>query len=295
MKERSLYGFQKEDGTVWIRNCVKNARIEQRYKIHSLLHYEKSSFQEISIVESKGYGRMLVLDGTPQISTEEGFVYNEMISHVPLLTHPKPKKVGIIGGGDCGPAREAMKYKEVERIDVVELDQRVIELCRKWLTPASVYENEPRLTMIYEDGYDWLQQQTERYDVLIIDRPDPVGPGKKLFSAEFYQSVYDSLGDDGVVVFQSGSPYYNITTLKRTVKNVKALFPIAYTYLCTIPLYPCGIWSFTIASKKWDPLKADLSRLPDAHTQYIDSEVYRAAFVLPKYIKKIINEALTEE
>ena len=289
-KERSLYGFHKEDGTVWIRNFVGNVRIEQWYKIQSLLQYEKSQYQEISIVESKGFGRMLVLDGTPQISMKEGFIYNEMISHIPLVTHPNPKKVAMIGGGDCGPARETMKYREVEQIDVVELDPKVTELCRKWLTPASVYDNETRLTMIHEDGYDWIQRQKGRYDVLIIDRPDPVGPGAKLFTVEFYQSVFDSLTDDGVVVFQSGSPYYNISTLQRTVKNAKKLFPIVYPYLFTIPLFPCGIWSFTLASKKWEPLKADRSRLQDENTQYIDADVYQSAFVLPKYVKKLIEE-----
>lgn len=291
-KERPLYGYHKEDDTVWIRNYVGNARIEQRYKIHSLLHFEKSPFQEIGIVESKGYGRMLVLDGIPQISMKEGFIYNEMISHVPLVTHPQPKKVGMIGGGDCGPARETMKYQEVEQIDVVEIDANVTEVCRKYLTPSSVYENESRLTMIHEDGYEWIKNQKGVYDILMIDRPDPVGPGYKLFSSEFYQSVFDSLTDDGLVVFQSGSPYYNISTLQRTVKNVKSLFPIVYTYLVTIPLFPCGIWSFTLASKKWDPLKADLSRLQEQETQYIDQEVFKAAFVLPKYVKKIIEDAI---
>ncbi|MBB6445378.1 polyamine aminopropyltransferase [Bacillus benzoevorans] len=290
-KERSLYGFHKENSTVWIRNFVGNARIEQWYKIHSLLHYEKSTYQEISIVESKGFGRMLVLDGTPQNSMKEGFIYNEMISHIPLVTHPHPKKVAMIGGGDCGPARETMKYKEVEQIDVVELDPKVTELCRKYLTPASAYENETRLTMIHEDGYDWIQKQKDLYDILMIDRPDPVGPGTKLFSKEFYQAVYDGLTDDGIVVFQSGSPFYNISTLQRTVKNVQVHFPIVYTYLVTIPLFPCGIWSFTLASKKWDPLKADLTRLQDQDTQYIDREVYKAAFALPKYVKKLVDES----
>jgi spermidine synthase len=290
-KERSLYGFHKEDGTVWIRNFVGNARIEQWYKIHSLLHYEKSSYQEISIVESKGFGKMLVLDGTPQNSMKEGYIYNEMISHIPLVTHPNPRKVAMIGGGDCGPARETMKYSEVEQIDVVELDPKVTELCRKYLTPASVYANEMRLSMIHEDGYDWIQNQKDLYDILMIDRPDPVGPGTKLFSKEFYQAVYDGLTEDGIVVFQSGSPFYNISTLQRTVKNVRVLFPIVYTYLVAIPLFPCGVWSFTLASKKWDPLKADLNRLQDQDTQYIDREVYKAAFALPKYVKKLVEDA----
>lgn len=285
----ALSGYRKEDGVLWIWNYVTNAKIEVGYKIKALLHYEESPFQQISIVDTIRFGRMLVLDGTPQMSTGDGFIYNEMISHIPIVTHDHPKKIAMIGGGDCGPAREAMKYSSVEQIDVVELDERVTEVCRTWLTPSSFYENDSRMKMIHKDGFDWIREQNGSYDVLIIDRPDPVGPGKKLFKADFYQYVYDCLTEDGVVAFQSGSPFYNTSTLKGTVENLRRLFPIVRTYLVTIPLFPSGIWSFTIASKKSDPLMADLSKLQDQNTQYINPEVFRASFVLPKYVKEIVD------
>lgn len=285
-----LSGFRKDDnGVLWISNYVTNAKIRINYKVQDLLHFEQSKYQQISIVDTIGFGRMLVLDGTPQISTIEGFIYNEMISHVPIVTHPNPKRVAMIGGGDCGNARETMKYKGVEKIDVVEIDKRVVELCRKWLTPQSAYENDKRLNMIYEDGFEWIQGQNGSYDVLLIDRPDPVGPGKKLFSSDFYEYVYDALSDDGVVVFQSGSPFYNQSTLKRTVKNLREKFPIVRTYLMTIPLFPCGLWSFTLASKKYDPLKADLSKLQDSDTKYISQDLFKASFTLPKYVQNLID------
>ncbi|MFD2679207.1 polyamine aminopropyltransferase [Bacillus seohaeanensis] len=287
--KKPLSGYRKDKGVLWISSYVGNARVKMDYKIKALLHYEQSPFQEISIVDTKGFGKMLVLDGTPQVSTGEGFIYNEMISHIPIVTHPNPKKVAMIGGGDCGPAREAMKYKGIEQIDVVELDPRVTELCRKWLTPNSYYENDQRFTMIHRDGYEWIQEQKGKYDVLMIDRPDPVGQAKKLFSSDFYKSVYDGITDDGVVVFQSGSPYYNVSTLKGTVKNLSKLFPIVKTYLATIPLFPCGLWSFTIASKKWDPLEANINKLQHQDTQYISPEIFTSSFVLPKYVEKIVE------
>lgn len=291
-REKSLSGLKKEgDGNIWIWNYVANAHVEVGYKTQSLLHYEKSPYQQISIVETKLFGRMLVLDGTPQNSMNEGFIYNEMISHVPLVTHPNPKKVGMIGGGDCGPAREVMKYTGVEEITVCELDAKVTEICRKYLTPESVFEKESRLHMVHLDGMDWIKEKKSDFDVLIIDRPDPVGPGRKLFSSDFYQYVYDALTDDGIAVFQSGSPIYNVSTLQGTIKNLRERFPIVRTYLVTIPLFPCGIWSFTLASKKWDPIEADLNRLLDKDTQYIDRNVFLSSFVLPKYVKKIIDEA----
>jgi spermidine synthase len=286
----SLTGYKKDDqGVLWLWNYVGKTRLKSGYKIKTLLHYEQSPFQEISIVDTKGFGRMLVLDGIPQVSTMEGFIYNEMISHIPIVTHPDPKKVAMIGGGDCGPAREAMKYAGIEQIDVVEIDQRVTELCRLWLTPSSHYDQ--RVRMHHRDGLEWIQENKGNHDVLIIDRPDPVGPGAKLFKPDFYQHVFDCLSEDGIVVFQSGSPLNNTSTLKKTVQNARELFPIVRTYLATIPLFPSGIWSFTIASKKWDPLLADLNRLQHMDTQYIDPEIFLASFVLPKYVKKIVDEA----
>jgi spermidine synthase len=292
MKERnSLSRFKKDDnGILWIANYVAKARMTTSYKVKSLLHYEKSAYQQISIVDTKGFGKMLVLDGTPQITEMDGFIYNEMISHVPIVTHPDPKKVAMIGGGDAGHAREAIKYETIDQIDVIEIDQRVTEVCRQWLTPSSYFEQDQRIQTIHRDGLEWIQEQENSYDVLMIDRPDPVGPGEKLYEPQFYQRVYHSLTDDGVAAIQSGSPFYNASTLKRTVASLRAFFPIVRTYLFSIPSFPCGIWSFTIASKKWDPLQADLTRLQHMDTKYIDPDVFRAAFVLPKYVKEIIDE-----
>ena len=288
--EIPLKKYKQVDEDLWISNYVAKARIRTEYKVKSLLHYEISPYQEISVVDTKGFGRMLVLDGIPQNSSGEGFIYNEMISHIPIVTHPNPKAVGMIGGGDCGPAREAMKYSGIEKIDVVEIDQQVTDVCRTWLTPSSYYDNDRRFSMIHLDGVEWVQKNKGNYDVLIIDRSDPVGPAAKLYKKDFYNDVYEALTDDGVVVIQSGSPFYNTSTLPKTSKSLKELFPIVRTYLVTIPLFPCGIWSYTIASKKYDPLTADLSRLQDEETRYINAEIFLASFVLPNYVKTLLEE-----
>lgn len=292
-ERNSLFGYRKDEDGLWIWNYVVNAKLKVGYRVQSLLHYEESQYQQIGIVETKGFGKMLVLDGYPQVSTLEGFIYNEMISHIPIVTHANPKKVAMIGGGDCGHAREAIKYKGIEQIDVVEIDKQVTDVCRKWLTPLSTLETDKRVQMIHRDGWEWIQENKGVYDVLMIDRPDPVGPGKKLFQQEFYQYVYDCLTEEGVAVFQSGSPYYNISILKRTFHNLQELFPLVRPYLVTIPLFPCGIWSFIIASKKWDPLQADLSKLQQQDTKYITPEVFHAAFALPKYVSEIVKKDAT--
>lgn len=288
--QKSMTGFKKDDkGVWWISNYVSNAKMRIKYKIKTLIDFEQSKYQQISIVESDAFGRILVLDGIPQISTAEGFIYNEMISHIPIVTHHNPKKIAMIGGGDCGNAREAMKYDGIELIQVIEIDQKVTELCQKWLTPAEVYQKDKRFQILHRDGFEWIQEQSGVYDVLMIDRPDPVGPGKKLFETEFYQYVYNALTDDGVVVFQSGSPFYNQKTLKNTVKQLRSHFPIVRTYLMSIPLFPCGLWSFTVASKKFDPLQAELSKLIECDTKYLTKEVFLASFVLPKNVQDLLE------
>ncbi|MBP1964486.1 polyamine aminopropyltransferase [Paenibacillus aceris] len=288
--KNTLTGYYKEsDEDLWLWDDIPELDMEVGYKVEALLHYERSPFQEISIVDTQGFGRMLVLDGTPQVTTKDGFIYNEMITHIAMTTHREPKRVGMIGGGDCGPSREALKYESVEQIDVVEIDQQVIEVCRRWMTKDSGDEREACIRMIYRDGYKWIQEQKNNLDVLLIDRSDPYGPATSLYKQQFYQYVYDSLTEDGIVVFQSGSPFYNTSILKNTVRSLSKLFPIVHPYVCSIPTFPGGIWSFVVASKKWDPLQADLTRLPCKDTKYIDPETFLASFVLPKYIKNILK------
>lgn len=290
-KRHSLTGYYKETNEdLWLWDDLPDLDMEVGYKVGALLHYEQSPFQEISIVETKGFGRMLVLDGTPQVTSKDGFIYNEMITHIAMATHPEPKKVAMIGGGDCGPAREALKYASVQQIDVVEIDPRVIEVCRLWMTKEDDQTRGDLISTVLKDGYKWIQEQKNKYDVLLVDRSDPYGPAVSLYKQQFYQYVHDSLTDEGIVVFQSGSPYYNSDILKQTISRLKKLFPIVRTYLCSIPSFPGGIWSFTVASKKWDPLEANLDGLPWEETKYVNPEIFRASFVLPNYIKSKLEE-----
>ncbi|MBD3920584.1 polyamine aminopropyltransferase [Paenibacillus sp. PR3] len=289
-KKSSLTGFLKEpNGELWLWDDLPQLHMETGYLVEQLLHYEQSAYQEISIVETKGFGRMFVLDGTPQVTTKDGFVYNEMITHIPMVTHPAPKRIAMIGGGDCGPASVALKYNTVEHIEIAEIDQRVIEVCKTWMPNAAVVANDKRVQLTYADGYRWIQARKKAFDVLLIDRSDPYGPAITLYKPAFYQYVHDSLSDDGIVVIQSGSPYYNGSTLRSTVRSLQRLFPIVRTYLCFIPSFPGGIWSFTLASKQYEPLDADLSRLRDEDAKYITPELFRSAFVLPRYVRGLLS------
>ncbi|NLI93859.1 MAG: polyamine aminopropyltransferase [Peptococcaceae bacterium] len=285
VKRYSLTGYEKnDDEDLWLWDDIPEKGFELGYKVEELMHYEKSKYQEISIAASTGFGKMLVLDGIPQYTTKDGFIYNEMLVHVPLTIHPNPRKVAIIGGGNCGAAREAIKYDSVEEVDTVEIDKRVVEVSNMWLSKSEIGKEDKRAKLIYQDGTEWIKEQKGAYDVLLLDRSDPYGPSIDLYKEIFYKNIYTGLKDDGLMVCQSGSPYFYLDILKNTVNLLRRIFPIVCVYLATIPSFPGGIWSFTLASKKWDPIVVDLSRLKCENTQYINRKIFISCFHLPNYL-----------
>ncbi|CAH0121397.1 MULTISPECIES: polyamine aminopropyltransferase [unclassified Paenibacillus] len=286
--KKALTGYEKDDSeALWLWDDMPELEMEIGYKVESLLHFASSPYQEISIVETKAFGRMLVLDGTPQITEKDGFIYNEMITHIALATHQQPERIAIIGGGDCGPAREALKYCDVRQIDVVEIDPQVIEACRTWLTGT---KPDDRISIVYNDGYPWMRKRKKRsYDVILVDRSDPYGPATSLYKQRFYEYVYEALDDDGIAVFQSGSPFYDPNTVRSTFRHLNKLFPVVRPYLCVIPMFPGGVWCFMLASKQWDPLQANLERLQWRETKYVNPDVFRSSFVLPNYVQRIVS------
>ncbi|OJF16910.1 MAG: spermidine synthase [Bacillaceae bacterium G1] len=282
-------GYVRKQDELWLVDDEELGFIGS-WKVNRLLHHEKTPFQEITVFENDALGHVLALDGIPQTSSSDGFIYNEMITHIPLTTHPKPQKVAIIGGGDGGAAREAVKYPEVEEVTLVEIDQRVVEVSAQWLPEVFGPQLDPRVRPDYRDGNQWIREQEGTYDCIIVDSSDPVGPATVLFEKSFYEYVHRALKDDGLMVCQSESPFFHAPVLKKVVRHLRELFPIVRTYLATIPTYPGGFWSFTLASKKWDPLAADLSRLQSKDTLYINPDVFRAAFYLPNFIQRMLAE-----
>ncbi|OUM90769.1 MAG: spermidine synthase [Bacillus thermozeamaize] len=282
-------GYVSENGQLWLVD-EEELGFRASWKVNRLLHHEKTPFQEITVFENDAFGRVLALDGIPQTSSGDGFIYNEMIVHVPLTTHPNPRHVAIIGGGDGGAARETVKYPEVEQVTLVEIDERVVELSRQWLAEVFGRELNPRVKPAYRDGNQWIKEQEGQWDVIIVDSSDPVGPATVLFETPFYEQVYRALKEDGLMVCQSESPFFHAQVLKRITTSLRRLFPIVRTYLATIPTYPGGWWSFTLASKKWDPLTAELGRLQAQDTQYVNPDVFRAAFQLPTFVRRLLEE-----
>lgn len=253
-------------------------------RIRSTLVRERTPYQDLAIVDTLQYGRMLVLDGCVMTTEQDEFVYHEMIVHVPLLTHPDPRRVLIIGGGDGGALREALKHPGIEKATMVEIDGAVIEQSRRFLPSIACALDDPRAEVIVGDGIEHVKGARGTYDVILSDSTDPIGPAVGLFSAEFYRDCYNALADGGVFVAQSESPFLHAGLIRDVQQRVASVFPLTRLYLAAIPTYPSGLWSFTLGSKGPDPAQP---RPFDFPTRYYTTEVHRAAFALPAFAREL--------
>ncbi len=258
-------------------------------KITKTIYTAKTKYQDLAILETKQFGRMLVLDGAVQTTIADEFCYHELIAHVPLFTHPNPKKVAVIGGGDGGVIREILKHEEVEKAYLIEIDQEVIEASKKYLPEISCALDDKRAEVIITDGIKFVSENKNMFDVIIVDSTDPVGPAVGLFETNFYQAVYECLKEDGLFVAQTESPFYDQELIRNVFHSIKSIFPITRLYLGFIPTYPSGLWSFTMGSKKYDPLEVDISKIKRIDTRYYNPELHKALFALPTFVKKIIE------
>lgn len=262
---------------------------EVRWKITDILHNEKSAFQQISIMETLEFGRVMILDGALQVSEKDEFIYHEMIVHVPINTHPKPEKVLIIGGGDGGTLREVLKHQRVKKVDILEIDRRVVELSQQYFPDLASSFNNPRAKVHFDDGVKFMASCHDQYDLIIVDSSDPVGPAIQLFSKEFYQNTFAALHSDGLLVVQSESPVFYPETFVNSYKNIKAIYKNAYVYLSAIPTYVSGPWSFTIGSKRFNPLILSSDREQLNGLKYYNDKAHEAAFALPQYISEMLR------
>ncbi len=258
-------------------------------KITKTLHAEKTEYQDLAVIDTLQYGKMLVLDGMVMTTELDEFVYHEMISHVALNTHPNPERVLVVGGGDGGAIREIIKHPTVKEAVLGEIDRRVVEVSQEYLPSIAGALTDSRVTLDISDGVEHVRRNKGKYDVILIDSTEPIGPAVGLFSREFYQDVYEALTPDGIMVAQSESPFVNQDVIQMIHRNLTGVFPIKYLYLASIPTYPSGLWSFTIASKKWDPLQVDPAKIKAVNTKYYTPEVHFGAFKLPKFAADLIK------
>lgn len=271
---------------------TKNVRFS--IKVDKQLISVKSDFQRIDIFESQEFGRFLTLDGFMMLTEKDEFIYHEMITHVPMAVNPKAKKILVIGAGDGGTVRELVKYEHIKRIDMVEIDKMVVDVCREYLPKTANKLDDERVHIYYEDGLKFVRSKTNEYDIVIVDSTDPFGPGEDLFTREFYGNCFNALKEDGILVNQHESPYYeaDAKATARANKQLRAVFPFATVYQLHIPTYPSGHWLFGFASKKYNPvedLKADEWNKFGIETRYYNTELHKGSFALPNYVKDLIK------
>lgn len=272
----------------------ENSRASMRVREH-LISVE-SPFQKIDILDTYEYGRVLVIDGFTMLTQKDEFIYHEMIAHVPMAVHPQVKNLLVIGGGDGGTLRELIKYHTINRIDFVEIDKMVVDLSKEYLPFLRSGFEDSRINFYYQDGVEFVKDREDLYDIIIVDSTDPIGPGEGLFTEEFYKDAYKALKEDGILVNQCESVYFDEDRkeFERAIGKLKRIFPKAYAYQAHIPTYPSGHWLFGFASKRYDPIE-DQRILQwqryNITTKYYNENIHRGAFYLPTYIQEIMEKA----
>ncbi len=260
------------------------------------LHTEQSEFQRIDVFECGEFGRFLTLDGYMMLTEKDEFIYHEMMVHVPIaVMRENAKKVLVIGGGDGGCVRELCRYKHIESIDLVEIDERVVEVCREYLPSVACSLDDPRVNVLYQDGLRYIRRAENLYDLIIIDSTDPFGPGEGLFTMEFYGSCLKALRPHGVLVNQHESPFYKEDALacQRAHRNIVRSFRLSRLYQAHIPTYPSGHWLFGFSSEDVHPVKGLDPEWWDSlglETKYYNTNLHKGAFYLPNYVQKLLEQ-----
>ena len=284
--------------TAWTEEAWTD--VTTRYRVESVLFESESEFQTIQVLNTHHYGRMLLLDGMVQTTEADEFIYHEMLAHVPLLSHPDPKRVLIIGGGDGGVLREVLRHPGVEKAVLVEIDEAVIRLAREYFpTICADAFNHPRSEVVIEDGADYLARSENQFDVVIIDSSDPIGPAEVLFTSDFYRAVANSLRAGGIMTRQTGSTFMQPDELPEAVARARETFAHVHPYFFTVPTYVGGLFCGLLCSQTLDPLDAIEDQLEErlskieGDMQYYSPRLHLGALEVPGYVRKTLGDLAT--
>jgi len=257
------------------------------FKRKKLLYRINSDYQKIEVIENAHFGKILLLDGLVQTTEKDEFFYHEMLVHPAFVAHPSPQDILVIGGGDGGGLKEILRYS-VKHIHLVEIDPLVIEVSKKyfpWLVPSL---EDKRSELHIADGREFLKQTDKRFDIVIVDSSDPVGPSQSLHEKDFYKDLKNRLKPEGVVVTQVGSPFYQLDSIAKKNRFLKELFEVVSFYSAPVPTYPGGSWCFAFLSDQIDPLTVKRNTPPGL--KYYTLEIHKAAFALPAFIIAVLDK-----
>ncbi|MEX2453526.1 MAG: polyamine aminopropyltransferase [Rhodospirillaceae bacterium] len=265
---------------------------QQRFTVGEVLHRSHTGLQDLLVFDNPFFGRILALDGVVQTTERDEFCYHEMIAHVPILAHGAVRDVLIVGGGDGGTLRDVLRHGSVERATMVEIDGKVVDLCRQYLPGLSAGAfDDPRTELVIGDGLKYVRETDRRFDLIVVDSTDPIGPATPLFSDEFYADCRDLLTDDGIVVCQSGVGFVQPEEAAGTLARMQRLFADPALYLAQVPTYAFGFMTLGWGAKSARARATDAATIRarfDAagiETRYYTPEIHAACFALPAYMR----------
>ena len=264
-------------------------------KVDKHLYTNENDLGRVDIFDSLEFGRVLAVDGYIIFTERDEFIYDEMLAHVPMAVNPDAKSILVFGAGDGGVIDELVKYDSIERIDLVEINERVVEACRRYFPDAAASLDDPRVNLYTDNPLRYIRHIENEYDLIIVDSAGFYGPGESLLTKEFYGSCYKALKEDGIMVNQHQSPFYDDDRIEtqKAHKRILNNFPICKVYQAHIPSYPSGYWLFGYASKKFHPvndLKADQWNARGIHTDYYTTRLHTGCFALPAYVERMLAD-----
>ena len=269
--------------------------VKHSIRVNRHLYSHKSEYQQIDIYDTPEFGRVLALDGNVMLTERDEFIYDEMVTHVPMAVHPDIQDVLVIGAGDGGVVRELARYDTIRSIDLVEMDDQVVEACRLYLPENASRLDDERVHIYFDNALRFIRRRKAQYDLIIVDSTDPFGPSESYFTREFYGSCCNALREDGIMVNQQGSPFYaeDATAMQRSHQRIASTFPISKVYQAHIPTFAAGYWLFGFASRKYHPINdmdADAWNALNMDTQYYTTRLHEGAFCLPAFLEKLLLE-----
>ena len=268
--------------------------VKHSLRVNRHLYSKKSDYQQIDIYDTPEFGKVLTLDGNVMLTERDEFIYDEMITHVPMAVHPNVQDVLVIGAGDGGVVKELARYECIQSIDLVEMDEQVVNACRQYLPENACRLDDKRVHIYFDNALRFIRRRKAQYDLIIVDSTDPFGPSEGYFTREFYGICYNALKDDGIMVNQQGSPFYrhDAQAMQRSHKRIVNTFPISRVYQAHIPTYPSGHWLFGFASKKYHPLR-DLDEVRwnarKLSCKYYTTMLHKGAFYIPAYVEELLK------
>ncbi len=278
--------------STWFTEVCPEAGSAFSLRLKGKLHEEKTPYQKIEIFDTTDFGRLMVIDGFIMLSERDNFIYHEMLAHPVLYTHRDPKRVAIVGGGDCGTLREVLRHRSVERVVQIEIDERVTRLSETYFPELCEGNRDPRAELLFQDGMQWMRNALPgNLDVIIVDSTDPLGPGEVLFSRDFYRACHRALDAGGLVIQQSESPLMHMDILENMHKAMRgAGFNAVQTLFFPLCVYPSGWWSASMAGKD-DALagfRRQAAQNKDFASRYYNAAVHEAALATPEFLRRLL-------